>query len=252
MSSDRLLEIKNLTFSYPGAKPVLKNLSFYLNARQRMLLVGANGTGKTTLLELCAGTRMTPVDSTVHIAGRSPFYDPGVFPLITYVGQDLDLSLDISFLEMYEQLESQSFSSKELDSELVSLLQIQPYWRMHQLSQGERKRVELFFSMRKKSANLFLFDEVTAHLDVDVRERILEWLKKSQKTIVYCTHIFDSLIDNEDAWATSLLWLGKNGSFAFIPPEEFSVFIREKYREKPSLSAWVSQSIRENRWVGGT
>jgi|GEM_PF-1436234 len=252
MPVHHLLEVKNLNFSFSSTKPLLKDISFSLGTGERLLLAGANGTGKSTLLDLCAGGRMPQGNHnhSILVAGRSPFYDSGVFSKIAHVGGELDLVLDISFLEMLEQAQARDKNDiSDLDLELQNLLDIEPHWRMHQLSQGQKKRVELFFSLRKPEAQLFLFDEVTAHLDVDVRERILEWLKNSRKTVIYCTHIFDSLCSPKESWADCLLWLGHNGVYTFLDPPTFRKFVQEKMNKLPHLSAWVTKAIRRNQWI---
>jgi CCR4-NOT complex subunit CAF16 len=61
--------------------------------------------------------------------------------------------------------------------ELIQIMDINPKWRMHQISDGERRRVQLVLGLIKPW-NLLLMDEVTVDLDVLVRADLLEFLKR--------------------------------------------------------------------------
>lgn len=71
---------------------------------------------------------------------------------------------------------------------------------MGSISDGERRRVELGRKLRDPCAVLLL-DEATTDLDLLVRQRLLDFLKKDGSTIVTVTHVFDGL----DPWATHVL-----------------------------------------------
>src|SRR4051812_43229375 len=61
--------------------------------------------------------------------------------------------------------------------ELIQIMDINPKWRMHQISDGERRRVQLVLGLIKPWT-LLLMDEVTVDLDVLVRADLLEFLKR--------------------------------------------------------------------------
>lgn len=61
--------------------------------------------------------------------------------------------------------------------ELIQIMDINPKWRMHQISDGERRRVQLVLGLIKPWI-LLLMDEITVDLDVLVRSDLLEFLKK--------------------------------------------------------------------------
>ena len=95
--------------------------------------------------------------------------------------------------------------------ELVEMLGIDLNWRMHQLSDGQRRRVQIFMALIRPF-KVLLLDEVTTSLDVCVRQDLLRWLIRESEerdaTIIYATHIFDGL----DDWATHLYYLTDTGS----------------------------------------
>jgi CCR4-NOT complex subunit CAF16 len=87
--------------------------------------------------------------------------------------------------------------------ELIDLLQMDLNWRMNRVSDGQRRRVQLFLHMLRPF-EVLLLDEVLSVLDVVVRNDLLQYLKKEceerNATVIYATHIFDGLMD----WPTHL------------------------------------------------
>lgn len=98
----------------------------------------------------------------------------------------------------------------------LSLLSLFPQYphgiaqRMHQLSDGQRRRVQIFLGLIRPFKVLCL-DEITTSLDVCVRQDLLRWLVRESDergaTVIYATHIFDGL----DEWATHLFYLTDAG-----------------------------------------
>ena len=90
--------------------------------------------------------------------------------------------------------------------ELVGILDIDSKWRMHAVSDGERRRVQLAMGLLRPWSVLLL-DEVTVDLDLLSRSEFLAFLKRETEvrecTIVYATHIFDNLAD----WPSHLVHL---------------------------------------------
>lgn len=94
--------------------------------------------------------------------------------------------------------------------ELMEILDIDPVWRMHTVSDGERRRVQLAMGLLRPW-RILLLDEITVDLDLLSRSNFLEFLKRETElrgcTIVYATHILDNLAQ----WPTHLvhMHLGK-------------------------------------------
>lgn len=92
----------------------------------------------------------------------------------------------------------------ERKDELVRVLDIDLDWRMHAVSDGERRRVQLAMGLIRPW-RILLLDEITVDLDLLSRSNFLGFLKKEtevrQCTIVYATHILDNLAD----WPTHLV-----------------------------------------------
>lgn len=92
----------------------------------------------------------------------------------------------------------------ERRDELVDILDIDLSWRMHSVSDGERRRVQLAMGLLRPW-NLLLLDEITVDLDLLSRSNFLAFLKRETEirscTIVYATHILDNLAQ----WPTHLV-----------------------------------------------
>ena len=84
---------------------------------------------------------------------------------------------------------------------VMSALDVDPSWRMHRVSDGQRRRVQLAYGLLKPFT-LLLLDEVTVDLDVLGRAELMKFLSEDcacrGATVVYATHIFDGL----SGWAT--------------------------------------------------
>ncbi|CAI0434486.1 unnamed protein product [Linum tenue] len=89
---------------------------------------------------------------------------------------------------------------------LIELLDIDLRWRMHKVSDGQRRRVQICMGLLYPY-KVLLLDEVTVDLDVVARMDLLEFFREETEqrgaTLIYATHIFDGL----EAWATHLAYI---------------------------------------------
>ena len=166
-------------------------------------LSAANGAGKTTLLRLLSGKRLAPT-GTVSVAGIDPFKDG--LEGVTYLGLEWVLNpivrTDIDVPTLLASVGGNYFSERR--DELVEILDIDLAWRMHAVSDGERRRVQLAMGLLRPWTVLLL-DEITVDLDLLSRSNFLAFLKRETEiracTIVYATHILDNLAQ----WPTHLV-----------------------------------------------
>lgn len=222
------IEVTDLTFAYSGHKggmvgddtnvrTVLHDLNLTLPTGSRCLLIGANGSGKSTLLRILAGRHLT--QQPVKVLGLNSFRDTKLnfhrayldcdwgMTSIAFVGAAVPLMADIPVYKMMERLQN---SYPDRRDELVRMLGIDLNWHMHQLSDGQRRRVQIMLGL-VRPFRILLLDEITTSLDVCVRQDLLKWLVKESDergaTILYATHIFDGL----DDWASHLFYLTNEG-----------------------------------------
>lgn len=206
-----VIQTNGLTYSFPDYSTGISDITLDLPAGSRTLLIGANGAGKTTLLRLLAGKRLAPKES-IRINGVDPF-SRGLEG-VTYLGLEWVLNpvvrRDIGVDELLASVGGDAYPARR--DELVSVLDIDTSWRMHAVSDGERRRVQLAMGL-VRPWRVLLLDEITVDLDVWTRAQFLGWLRQECErhpdraaglpppTIVYATHILDHLA----GWPTHLV-----------------------------------------------
>jgi CCR4-NOT complex subunit CAF16 len=146
----------------------------------------------------------------VSIGGVDPFKDG--LEGVTYLGLEWVLNpivrTDIDVPTLLDSVGGRHYPDRK--AELVSILDIDQTWRMHAVSDGERRRVQLAMGLLRPWTVLLL-DEITVDLDLLSRSNFLAFLKRETEaracTIVYATHILDNLAQ----WPTHLvhMHLGK-------------------------------------------
>jgi len=168
------IKINNITFGYDN--PLYQNLSFIVNNRERFLIVGENGVGKSTLLKLIIG-KLKPEEGNIWFGSKTD---------IAYYAQELEL-LDLN-KNILENLDS-DYSEKELRTILGSFLFSgdDVFKKVSVLSPGEKARVALAKIMLQK-ANLLILDEPTNHLDPETQKIIGENFKNYEGTIIVVSH----------------------------------------------------------------
>ncbi|MBA0561932.1 hypothetical protein Golob_018723 [Gossypium lobatum] len=222
-SSKPTVEINGLSFTYPGidghpppgSKPLIDGFSLTLNAGDRCLLVGSNGAGKTTILKILGGKHMVE-PHMVRVLGRSAFHDTVLASSgdlcylggewrrdVAFAGFEVPIQMDISAEKMI-------FGVAGIDPkrryELIKVLDIDLSWRMHKVSDGQRRRVQICMGLLKPF-KVLLLDEITVDLDVLARADLLNFLRKECEergaTIIYATHIFDGL----EKWPSHIVYV---------------------------------------------
>ncbi len=197
------VEAIDLTYTFPNHSTGVSNITLSLPSQSRTLLIGANGAGKTTLLRLLAGKRLAPA-GTIRVAGVDPFSHG--LEGVTYLGLEWVLNPivrgDIGVDELLSSVGGDAYPARR--DELVAVLDIDLRWRMHAVSDGERRRVQLALGL-VRPWRVLLLDEITVDLDVYSRSQFLAWLRREtevrEATVVYATHILDNLA----GWPTHLV-----------------------------------------------
>ena len=187
MSGSFYLEIENLVFSYQEDIPVLNIPSLRFASGAVSVLLGGNGTGKTTLLKIVAGI-LTQNGGTVTITG-------GIMNKLDqtlYIHQNPYLiSGTVEQSLRYLLSNHQNPVMKSIDS-ILAETGLEGFSRrhVHKLSGGEKKRIALACGLAA-DRSILLLDEPTAHLD---RESILRLegqihsLREAGRMVIIATH----------------------------------------------------------------
>ncbi|KAG9517049.1 ABC transporter domain-containing protein, partial [Aureobasidium melanogenum] len=242
------VDVNNLTFAFPDGSTGLQKVALELPANSRTLLIGANGAGKTTLLRLLSGKRMAP-KGTVSIAGIDPFAEG--LEGVTYLGMEWTLNsitrTDIDVPTLLSSVGGDAYPERR--DELVKILDVDLKWRLHAVSDGERRRVQLCMGLIRPWTVLLL-DEITVDLDLLSRYNFLQFLKRETEsrpcTIVYATHILDNLAD----WPTHLVHMSLGKVRQWGAMESFNVQNAQGGRTGNSLLGelvleWLREDLAE-------
>lgn len=195
-----------------GEKMVFNKINFIIHDLDRIGLLGVNGTGKTTLLNVISGLSGFDGD-------RTPFDHPQNYK-ITYLTQEpdfnpkatiLDTVLDDSLPQMraiknyeaalldYENLAKLERAQSGMDAlnawqveadvkTILTKLQLPDSATLiESLSGGQKRRVQLAQALVNDS-DLLLLDEPTNHLDVETIAWLQNYLKNSRRTVLFVTH----------------------------------------------------------------
>lgn len=222
----------------------LTSLTLSLPPSSRTLLIGANGAGKTTLLRLLSGKRLAP-SNTISVGGLDPFKDG--LEGVTYLGLEWVLNpivrTDIGVRELLKSVGGDHYVERK--DELVQVLDIDLDWRMHAVSDGERRRVQLAMGLIRPW-RILLLDEITVDLDLLSRSNFLAFLKKETETrkctIVYATHILDNLAD----WPSHLVHMSMGKVKQWGGIEEFQGKIEGGQTGNSRLGELVLEWLKED------
>lgn len=208
--------------------------------------IPANGAGKTTLLRLLSGKRLAPTD-TIAVGGVDPFKEG--LEGVTYLGVEWVLNsivrTDIDVPTLLASVGGDAFPERR--DQLIDILDIDLNWRMHAVSDGERRRVQLAMGLLRPW-QVLLLDEITVDLDLLSRSNFLAFLKQETETrdctIVYATHILDNL----SQWPTHLVHMHLGQVKQAGPMESFEQEVPQRSAENSLLGDlvlhWLKQDLQ--------
>ncbi|TLS48460.1 ABC-F family ATP-binding cassette domain-containing protein [Paenibacillus antri] len=212
-----LLTAERLTKTY-GVKTLLENIDFNVDDRDRIGLIGVNGTGKSTLLRILAGAE-APDGGTIsyrngarieYLSQQPPFDDDSTVLDQVFRGASPEFALlreyeaalqaierggpeaaaaERRFSELTARMDA--LNAWQLESEAKKVLSrlgvVDPMQRMGTLSGGQRKRVALAAALLHP-ADLLILDEPTNHLDTETVYWLERYLQKMKSALLMVTH----------------------------------------------------------------
>jgi len=199
-----IIRLENISYSYYGTIPAVCNISFSIKEGKRFAIIGANGTGKSTLMQIMCGL-VQQSSGSIWFRGnevtektlRNRSFLKYFRERVGYVFQDSDVQLFCpTVLDelLYGPLQLEIHQSVALDRafEVMKMLEIEDLKDRpsYMLSGGEKKRVAIG-SVLTMNPELMLFDEPTNGLDPRTQCFLVELLlalNESGKTVVITTH----------------------------------------------------------------
>ncbi|PAU62539.1 ATP-binding cassette domain-containing protein [Pseudomonas indica] len=182
-SGKQVIVAEHVSFAHPGGEPLVRDFSIVIQRGDRIGLLGANGTGKTTLLKLLLG-ELQPTSGTIQAGTRLEvaYFDQlrhQLEPEKTVIdnlaeGREF-ITIDGQNRHVLSYLGDFLFSPQRARTPVKAL------------SGGERARL-LLAKLFSKPANLLVLDEPTNDLDVETLELLEEVLLGFQGTVLMVSH----------------------------------------------------------------
>ena len=177
-SAGDVMEVRDLSFSY-GTQPLIKGLSFLVRRGERVMILGPNGCGKSTLMRLM-NSMLVPKEGKITLGYniKIGYYDQenrGLHDVKTVFSEMRDEYPDLPDVDLRGTLALFLFGAEDMDKSVSSL------------SGGERARLTLAKLILKK-VNLLIMDEPTNHLDIGSREALEDALIAFPGTVIAVSH----------------------------------------------------------------
>lgn len=199
-SVDGDIEVKNITFRYGNRKPALNDISFTIKKGQKVALVGASGSGKSTIAKLLL-KYYEPEAGSITIDGIDigEYGNESLRKAISYVPQNIDLFSksiydNIRVSKQSATLEEVKEAAKAADAhEFIKRLPMQYYTYLEEagngLSGGEKQRIALARAFLKEN-QLYIMDESTSNLDFATENIIFDMIynKFRNKSMLIIAH----------------------------------------------------------------
>jgi ABC-2 type transport system ATP-binding protein len=234
---NKAIEIKQLDFSY-GKKHVLKNLSIDIHENQIIGLIGRNGSGKTTIMKLCAGL-LSPESGEIKISGLNPVNNLSALREIIYsytkVPHKPSLTLESiieSFAEFYEHFD------KVFAYKLLDFFALNRRLKYSSLSQGMASVISFICAISTR-AKLTLLDEPVVGMDISVRRKVYEVLLRdyieNPRTIIISSHILSELSD----LLSEMIILDNGEILLYRPMEELQTMAYRVEGSKEAVNSFI-------------
>lgn len=199
MNTDTVINVERLNVRYDDFHAV-KDLTFDVRRGELYALLGTNGAGKTSTLEVIEGHR-TSSSGKVSILGEDPRNRKAVRPRMGIMLQDSGFAADLSAMETVTLIGGltgrNDHPSRVLD---VVGLTTKADTRVSALSGGEKRRLD-FATAIYGSPELIFLDEPTTGLDVASRDDlwdVVDRLREDGATIVLTTHYLEEAQQRAD------------------------------------------------------
>jgi ABC-type Fe3+/spermidine/putrescine transport system ATPase subunit len=204
-----MLELRHILKSYEN-KPLLRGISFSVSQGETICLLGASGSGKSTILRMIAGLEFPEsghiLFNKIDLAQTPPhardfglvFQDYGLFPhlnIFDNVAFGLKMRKKLWSAGAYSRISRQQAVGlqKKRVTEMLELVNLQGFEKrkVTDLSGGEQQRVALARALAPQP-RLLMFDEPLGALDKSLKENLLNQLRsilhKTKIPAIYVTH----------------------------------------------------------------
>lgn len=233
-----MVSIEHLSIEY-SSRPILDDITFLINQRERIALVGKNGAGKTTLLRMLAGVE-TPTSGRISKMGDITIgYLPQVMMHVDgkTLREDVMSVVQCSDVQEFRSSGEEARFIAEMDRTIIGLgFERKDFDRpCSEFSGGWRMRIELA-KILLQHPDLLLLDEPTNHLDIESIQWLEEFLKTNGSALVLVSHD-RAFLDNVTT-RTIEITLGRIYDYN-VPYSQFKVLRQERHEQQ--VRAYMNQ-----------
>jgi len=261
------LSAENIAKSF-GDRWLFKNINFGISRGDKVALIGTNGTGKTTFLNILTG-KMPPQEGSVSIRkdirvgylDQSPSFDPTLPILEVIFSSNNPVAIAVKKYEHAIETDDHdalSVAMEEMDTykawdfeykvkEVLGRLGIHNTENLYgTLSGGQKKRVALA-KILLEDPELLILDEPTNHLDLDTVEWLEKYLNTQNTTLLVVTHDRYFL----DTVCNQVLELDHGSAYTY--KGNYSYFLEKKAEREESEAAGIDKARnlmrKELEWI---
>ncbi|ETS62487.1 hypothetical protein PaG_03114 [Moesziomyces aphidis] len=225
-----IIAFSDVAFSYSGKKEdyLYKDLSFGIDMDSRVAIVGQNGTGKSTLLNLITGA-LNPVEGTVqrHAGLKLGKYSQHSADQLPYDKSPLEY-MESKYKDKFPEKEIQFWRAQLGRFGLSGAHQTSP---IRTLSDGLRNRV-VFSQLAMEQPHILLLDEPTNHLDMGSIDALAQAIKEFEGGVVIVSHDFRLI-----SQVAQDLWEVKDRKIVNLSTQDVSIQDYKKKLAKNSAEA---------------
>ena len=230
-----MLSVEHLSIEY-SSRPILDDITFLINPRDRVALVGKNGAGKTTLLRLLAGIE-TPTSGRISKMGDLTI---GYLPQVMMHVDGKTLREDVLSIMKKEDEGATGEKARfiaEMDRTIIGLgFERKDFDRpCSEFSGGWRMRIELA-KILLQHPDILLLDEPTNHLDIESIQWLEDFLKTNSSALVLVSHD-RAFLDNVTT-RTIEITLGRIYDYN-APYSQFKILRQERHEQQ--VRAYLNQ-----------
>ena len=209
ISDEKILEIKDLSFSYVSGKPILQHINFQVRKGEILAIAGKNGAGKSTLSNVICGF-LKPESGNILLQGEDisglSIKERGEKIGLVMQNPNQMISKAMIYDEVALGLQVRGVAEEEVRERVYDTLKIcglYPFrnWPVSALSFGQKKRVTIA-SILVMNPKLLILDEPTAGQDYRHYTEIMEFLKEINEkyaiTIIMITHDMHLMLEYAD------------------------------------------------------
>ena len=223
-----MVSVEHLSIEF-SSRPILDDVTFLINPRDRIALVGKNGAGKTTLLRLLAGVE-TPTAGRISKMGDLTI---GYLPQVMMHVDGKTLREDVMSVyssQLTTDIGGEARLIAEMDRTIIGLgFERKDFDRpCSEFSGGWRMRIELA-KILLQHPDLLLLDEPTNHLDIESIQWLEEFLKTNGSALVLVSHD-RAFLDNVTT-RTIEITLGRIYDYN-VPYTQFKVLRQERHEQQ--------------------